>query len=142
MPRLLLSLFFVIFLSFAAIPAQADRLVARVSISNQVMHVYHHGQLLYEWPVSTARQGKITPTGTWRPQILSRHHRSSLYNNAPMPFAVFYSGNYAIHGTYEVNRLGRPASAGCVRLHNDNARKFFDMVRAEGMGQTRVIVVN
>ncbi len=142
MPRLLLSLFSVIFLSFAAIPAQADRLVARVSISNQVMHVYHHGQLLYEWPVSTARQGKVTPTGTWRPQILSRHHRSSLYNNAPMPFAVFYSGNYAIHGTYEVNRLGRPASAGCVRLHNDNARKFFDMVRAEGMGQTRVIVVN
>ena len=142
MPRLLLSLFSVIFLSLAAIPAQADRLVARVSISNQVMHVYHHGQLLYEWPVSTARQGKVTPTGTWRPQILSRHHRSSLYNNAPMPFAVFYSGNYAIHGTYEVNRLGRPASAGCVRLHNDNARKFFDMVRAEGMGQTRVIVVN
>ena len=142
MTRMLLSLFSVIFLSLAAIPAQADRLVARVSISNQLMHVYHHGQLLYEWPVSTARQGKITPTGTWRPQILSRHHRSSLYNNAPMPFAVFYSGNYAIHGTYEVNRLGRPASAGCVRLHNDNARKFFDMVRAEGMGQTRVIVVN
>ena len=133
-------------IAFALIaPAQqaaADRLVARVSISNQVMHVYHHGMLLYEWPVSTARPGKITPTGQWRPQWLSRHHRSSLYNNAPMPYAVFYSGNYAIHGTNEVNRLGRPASAGCVRLHPDHARQFFDMVRAEGMGQTRVVVVN
>ncbi len=129
-------------LVLSAQAANADRLVARVSITGQVMHVYHHGQLLYEWPVSTARQGKITPTGAWRPQFLSRHHRSSRYNNAPMPYSVFYSGHYAIHGTNEVTRLGRPASAGCVRLHPDNARKFFDMVRAEGMEQTRVVVVN
>ena len=125
-----------------ALPAHADRVVARVSISEQVMHVYHHGQLMYEWPVSTARQGKITPTGDWRPQFLSRNHRSSRYNNAPMPYSVFYSGHYAIHGTDQISRLGRPASAGCVRLHPDNARVFFDMVRSEGMEQTRVIVVN
>ena len=124
-----------------SLPALADRVVARVSISEQVMHVYHHGQLLYEWPVSTARQGKITPTGDWRPQFLSRNHRSSRYDNAPMPYSVFYSGHYAIHGTDQINRLGRPASAGCVRLHPDNARVFFDMVRSEGMEQTRVIVV-
>ncbi|MFN7002921.1 MAG: L,D-transpeptidase [Roseinatronobacter sp.] len=142
MPRsFILVLVGIVFLILPVLPAQADRLVARVSISQQVMHVYHHGQLLYEWPVSTARSGKITPTGSWRPQILSRNHRSSLYNNAPMPYAVFYSGNYAIHGTDQVNRLGRPASAGCVRLHPNNARTFFDMVRAEGMAETRVIVV-
>ena len=125
----------------SAVQAHADRVVARVSIDAQVMHVYHHGQLLYEWPVSTARAGKITPTGSWRPQFLSRNHRSSRYDNAPMPYSVFYSGHYAIHGTDQVSRLGRPASAGCVRLHPDNARVFFDMVRKEGMDQTRVIVV-
>ncbi len=136
------AVFAALVLTFAsAFPAQADRLVARVSISQQTMHVYHHGQLLYEWPVSTARSGKVTPAGSWRPQLLSRNHRSSLYNNAPMRYAVFYSGNYAIHGTDQINRLGRPASAGCVRLHPNNARKFFDMVRAEGMTETRVIVV-
>ncbi|MFN4057083.1 MAG: L,D-transpeptidase [Roseinatronobacter sp.] len=122
-------------------PALADRVVARVSISEQVMHVYHHGKLVHEWPVSTARSGKITPTGDWRPQILSRNHRSSRYNSAPMPYAIFYSGHYAIHGTDQINRLGRPASAGCVRLHPDHARVLFDMVRAEGMDQTRVIVL-
>jgi lipoprotein-anchoring transpeptidase ErfK/SrfK len=126
---------------WAGAPALADRVVARVSISEQVMHVYHHGKLVHEWPVSTARTGKITPTGDWRPQFLSRNHRSSRYNNAPMPFAIFYSGHYAIHGTDQINRLGRPASAGCVRLHPDNARVLFDMVRAEGMDQTRVIVL-
>jgi len=128
-------------LALTAVPALADRLVARVSLSQQVMHVYHHGQLLYEWPVSTARAGKITPTGAWRPQFLSRNHRSSLYNNAPMPYSVFYSGNFAIHGTDQISRLGRPASAGCVRLHPSNARTFFEMVQAEGMAQTRVVVV-
>jgi lipoprotein-anchoring transpeptidase ErfK/SrfK len=125
----------------AAQTALADRVVARVSLSGQVMHVYHHGQLVYEWPVSTARAGKITPTGSWRPQFLSRNHRSSRYDNAPMPYAVFYSGHYAIHGTDQISRLGQPASAGCVRLHPDNARIFFDMVRAEGMAHARVIVV-
>ena len=38
-----------------------------VSISEQKMYVYRHGTLLHEWPVSTARPGKITPTGQWRP---------------------------------------------------------------------------
>lgn len=124
-----------------SLPASADRLVARVSISEQKMYVYHHGQLVHEWPVSTARPGKITPTGSWRPQFLSRNHRSSRYDNAPMPYAVFYSGHYAIHGTDQISRLGRPASAGCVRLHPANARWFYDMVRVEGMQHTRVVVV-
>jgi lipoprotein-anchoring transpeptidase ErfK/SrfK len=142
MPRSILALLTGVFcLISVSLPAMGDRVVARVSISEQVMHVYHHGKLVYEWPVSTARSGKITPTGDWRPQILSRNHRSSRYNNAPMPFAIFYSGHYAIHGTDQISRLGRPASAGCVRLHPDHARVLFDMVREEGMDQTRVIVL-
>ncbi|MFN3954667.1 MAG: L,D-transpeptidase [Pararhodobacter sp.] len=132
-------------LSFAVLvpgAAQADRIVARVSISTQTMHVYRDGQLLYEWPVSTARRGKITPTGEWTAQWLSRNHRSSRYNNAPMPFAIFYNGHYAIHGTDQISRLGRPASAGCVRLHPDNARVLFAMVRDEGTENMRVVVIN
>lgn len=141
MRRFLAALCSALGLALLAGPALADRVVARVSITEQVMHVYHHGKLVHEWPVSTARAGKITPTGDWRPQLLSRNHRSSRYNNAPMPYAIFYSGHYAIHGTDQINRLGRPASAGCVRLHPDHARVLFDMVRAEGMDQTRVIVL-
>ncbi|RGP39010.1 L,D-transpeptidase [Pseudotabrizicola alkalilacus] len=118
------------------------RIVVRVSISRQVMEVFHEGRKIHEWPVSTARQGKITPTGAWNgAQWLSRNHRSSLYNNAPMPFAVFYNGNYAIHGTDQVRKLGRPASAGCVRLHTANAKILFNMVRAEGKDNLRVTVV-
>ncbi len=121
--------------------ALADRLVARVSISTQTMKVYHEGRHLFTWPVSTAKAGKITPTGVYEPEFLSRNHRSSLYNNAPMPFAIFYDGNYAIHGTDQIKRLGAPASNGCVRLHPDNAKILFGMVKAEGMENMRVEIV-
>jgi lipoprotein-anchoring transpeptidase ErfK/SrfK len=121
--------------------ALAERVVAHVSIAAQEMKVYHEGRLLYTWPVSTAKAGKITPAGTYEPEFLSRHHRSRRYNNAPMPFAIFYDGNYAIHGTDQVKRLGNPASHGCVRLHPDNAKILFEMVKAEGMENTRVVIV-
>ena len=120
--------------------AQAQAIDVRVDISDQRMVVKRHGQVVASWPVSTARKGKITPTGTFRPQTMKRKHFSSLYNNAPMPWSIFYSGNYAIHGTNQIKRLGRPASAGCVRLHPDHARELFAMVQQEGMGATRIRV--
>lgn len=129
-----------------ATPAQtvseAGRVTARVSLSRQMMEVFHEGRKIYEWPVSTARRGKITPTGTWNgAQWLSKNHRSSLYNGAPMPYAIFFNGNYAIHGTDQIRKLGRPASAGCVRLHPSNAKILFNMVRDEGKKALRVEIV-
>ena len=122
--------------------ALADRVVARVSISAQTMQVFHEGRHLFTWPVSTAKPGKITPTGVYKPEVLSKNHRSRLYGGAPMPFAIFYDGNYAIHGTDQIKRLGKPASHGCVRLDPKNAAILFQMVKAEGLGNTRVEIVN
>ena len=121
--------------------AFADRLVARVSISTQTMMVFHEGRHLFTWPVSTAKAGKITPVGVFEPEFLSRNHRSKRYSNAPMPYAIFYDGNYAIHGTDQIRRLGQPASHGCVRLHPDNAKILFGMVKWEGMENMRVEIV-
>jgi len=130
-------------LSIALLPgvAFADRVVARVSILNQTMEVYHEGRHLFTWSVSTAKAGKVTPTGVYKAEALSRHHRSRLYNNAPMPFAIFYDGNYAIHGTDQIRGLGAPASNGCVRLHPDNAEILFEMVKWEGMENMRVEII-
>ena len=122
--------------------AVASPLVAKVDVSRQTMDVYIDGQHAYTWPVSTARSGKITPRGTFKPQSLSRHHKSSLYNNAPMPYSIFFRGNYAIHGTNQISRLGRPASAGCVRLHPDHAAVLFDLTRTMGSANTSIVIVN
>ncbi|MCP3970208.1 MAG: L,D-transpeptidase [Rhodobacteraceae bacterium] len=115
-------------------------IIAMVDISDQNMVVAIDGKGVYKWPVSTARPGKRTPTGVYRPQFLSANHRSSLYNGAPMPWSIFFNGNYAIHGTNQVSRLGTPASAGCVRLHPEHARVLFRMVREAGMGNTHVVI--
>ena len=143
MRRFLLTLVFILpILSLALTPvaAQAERIEVRISISRQVMNVYHEGRLIHTWAVSTAKKGYVTPKGSWKPQFLSKDHRSKRYNNAPMPWAIFYSGNYAIHGTDALKRLGKPASHGCVRLHPGNARILYRMVRAEGMVNTRISV--
>ena len=120
-------------LSLALLPgaALAERVVARVSITNQTMEVFHEGRHIFTWSVSTAKEGKVTPTGVYKAEALSRHHRSRLYNNAPMPFAIFYDGHYAIHGTDQIKRLGAPASHGCVRLHPDNAETGNDELFVE-----------
>lgn len=130
----------VILTGFTATPALSAAVEARVDLSEQRMRVYKNGRLQYTWPVSTARRGKVTPTGAWTAKWTSKNHRSSRYNNAPMPYSVFYSGNYAIHGTNHVKRLGRPASAGCIRLHPDNARVFYNMALRAGLKNTKVRV--
>ena len=121
--------------------AQAYDVIARVDLSSQTMTVIHSGVEMYRWRVSTARRGKVTPTGRWTAKWLARHHRSSRYNNAPMPYSIFYNGNFAIHGTNQVSRLGRPASAGCIRLHPKNAAVLFRMTRQAGLSNTLVEVV-
>lgn len=120
--------------------ASAASVVARVDISSQTMTVLHHGRVKYRWRVSTARAGKVTPTGAWTAKWLSKNHRSSRYNGAPMPYSIFYNGNFAVHGTNQVSRLGRPASAGCVRLDVKNAATLYSMALREGLKNVRIVV--
>ena len=142
MHRVITAAFAAAILCFLSMAAQAAPLVAKVDISRQTMTVIYHGQVTYEWPVSTARSGKYTPRGSWSAKWLSRHHKSSLYNNAPMPYSIFFNGNYAIHGTNQVSRLGQPASAGCVRLHPEHAAVLFSLTQQVGKQNMKVIIQN
>lgn len=119
---------------------RSDQIVIRVDVSDQEMTVMQGGRRLFSWPVSTGGNGYVTPTGTYQPQWFSRDHRSRKYDNAPMPFAIFYDGGYAIHATFSTGMLGRPASHGCVRLHPDNARALYEMVYAQGKDDTYVVI--
>ncbi|MGV3551975.1 L,D-transpeptidase [Rhizobium sp.] len=120
--------------------AEAGSITARISISSQTMTVTQNGLLLHKWKVSTARKGYVTPTGSWKVKWLSRNHRSRKYDNAPMPYAVFFNGGYAVHATSDVKRLGRPASHGCIRLNPSNAAIFFSLAQKHGLSNTKVVV--
>lgn len=111
----------------------------RVDVSKQRMLVYVEGELAYNWPVSTGRKGFSTPHGTYRPKRMTRMHFSRKYNNAPMPYSVFFRGGYAIHGTNATGRLGRRASHGCVRLSKRNARELYHLIQ-DYRGAARITV--
>ena len=127
-------------LQFQPIVASASNLIAKISLSEQSMTVSQDGVVLHRWKVSTARKGYVTPTGSYSAKWASRHHRSRKYDNAPMPYAIFFKGGYAVHATFDLKRLGRPASHGCIRLHPDNAARFFSMANRSGLRNTRIII--
>ena len=123
----------------AATRAQAD---VRVEINrgSQTMDVIADGMHLYTWPVSTGRPGLGTPAGVFHPRMMAARWFSRIYYNSPMPHSIFFYGGIAIHGSYDIARLGGPASHGCVRLHPDNAAILFDLVQREGMRNTTIVV--
>jgi lipoprotein-anchoring transpeptidase ErfK/SrfK len=128
---------------FAFAPAVAEAaVVARINLSSQRMDVFVNGQPRYSWPVSTARRGYRTPTGSYRPTALVRYHRSSIYEGSPMPHSIFFLRGYAIHGSYETKALGRPASHGCVRLHPSNAAALYSLVQRYGTSRTTIRITN
>lgn len=127
-------------LQFAPQVSEAASLVANISLSNQTMTVSQNGVVRHRWKVSTARKGYVTPMGSYSAKWVSRNHRSRKYDNAPMPFAVFFKGGYAVHATYDLKRLGRPASHGCVRLHPNDAAQFFSMATQSGLSNTRIVI--
>ncbi len=121
-----------------AIRTKKNHIVALIDLSSQKMKVYQGNKLKHQWPVSTARKGYSTPVGRYKPQSLEKMHYSRLYHNSPMPYTVFFSGNYAIHGTHSISRLGRKASHGCVRLHPKNAKVLYSMIRKSGKSNTEI----
>ena len=115
--------FFLFSLTTAAPPAFAN-VVISVNKSTQQMSVSVDGVPRYRFTVSTGRAGYGTPNGTYHPQRLAASWFSKLYYNSPMPHSIFFQGGYAIHGSHEINRLGGPASHGCIRLHPATPQPF------------------
>ncbi len=113
-----------------------------IDVSSQSMLVKVNGWHYGRWKVSTARSGYHTPRGSYRVQRTARVYFSKKYDNAPMPNSVFFHGGYAIHGTYHVKNLGRPASHGCVRLAPQNAAALYNLVQKYGRGSAKITIVN
>jgi lipoprotein-anchoring transpeptidase ErfK/SrfK len=113
-----------------------------VDITTQEMTVASaDGRTIYTFDVSTGRKGYGTPTGNFKPIRMHKMWYSSKYENAPMPYSIFFYGGYAIHGTTDIANLGQVASHGCVRLHPDNAEALFALVDKVGMKNTKISLI-
>jgi lipoprotein-anchoring transpeptidase ErfK/SrfK len=120
--------------------AYADLLI-KIDKSAQRMTVTVNGAQLYDWSVSTGESGYDTPSGTFKPFRMEIDHYSDEWDNAPMPYSIFFTQiGHAIHGTYAQRNLGHAVSHGCVRLSVKNATTLWKLVKQEKMVNTSVVL--
>ena len=129
-------------LGFSSIASCASAaLLIKVDKSSQTLTVLRDGRTLHTWAVSTGKSGHTTPSGNFSAFRMEAEHFSKEWDNAPMPHSVFFTKQgHAIHGSYDIKRLGLPASHGCVRLAPGNAARLFALVKQEGLSNTRVML--
>lgn len=109
-------------------------IAAVVSLTEQRVYVYRNGLPIGISTVSSGKPGHETPTGVFTILQKDKDHRSSTYNNAPMPYQerLTWDG-VALHAG---GLPGYPESHGCVHLPSEFARLLFD---ATHMGMTVVV---
>lgn len=114
----------------------AGPVVAVVNLYTQHAQIYRNGIAIGYTSVSTGKRGYGTPTGRFQVLEKRRFHRSSTYDNAPMPWMVrlTWSGIAFHSGALP----GFPASHGCIRLPASFAPQLFG---ALSLGDT-VAVLN
>lgn len=104
-------------------PATPEPVRIVVNIAEQRAYVYRGEALIAATTVSTGKEGKDTPSGTFTILQKNIDHKSSLYNSAPMPFMqrLTWDG-IAIHAG---KNPGFPASHGCIRVPLAFAKKLY-----------------
>ena len=140
-PRLIAPLSVAVLSLFALHQAAHAALLVEINKSTQKMTVTLNDQRIFDWPISTGAAGYDTPSGTFRPFRMEIDHYSDEWDNAPMPYSIFFTDTgVAVHGTYEQRSLGRAVSHGCVRLSVKNAATLWNLVKQEKMANTSVVV--
>jgi ankyrin repeat protein len=102
---------------------QREELRVEISLDEQKAELLRDGVPVFTAPISSGRKGFATPVGEFVVTDKHRDHRSSIYQEAKMPF--FMRLSCRDFGMHEGVLPGRPASHGCIRLPGSAARTFF-----------------
>lgn len=102
---------------------QREELRIEISLGDQKAEIIKNGSSIFTAPISSGRKGFATPTGDFVVTDKDRDHRSSIYQEAKMPFFMRLSCHD--FGLHEGQLPGYPASHGCIRLPGGVARKLF-----------------
>lgn len=95
---------------------------ACVDLTNNLTWLQENGRIIYgPVPMTSGRPGYRTSTGMFSVYWKNIDHVSSIFNSAPMPYAIFFNGGEAFHeGSVYVQ------SHGCIHLTNSAARYYWD----------------
>ena len=120
--------------------AALANILIQIDKPTQTMTVSVDGQVRYRWRVSTGATDYSTPIGSYTAFRMEVMHYSKEWDNAGMPHSIFFTKRgHAIHGSNHPG-LGTTVSHGCVRLSLPNAATLYQLVHANGMTTTKVVV--
>jgi hypothetical protein len=89
--------------------------------------LYHNGTLHNSWLVRGGSYDRQTRVGDFTVQWRSKNHKSNTYDGAPMPYAQFFSGGQALHGSRNMMNPYVGHSHGCVNFWVEDARQLWNL---------------
>lgn len=75
-------------------------------------------------PITHGRPGYLTPPGTFTVGWKDIDHKSSIFDDAPMPYSVFFNGGIAFHEGSLTD-----LSHGCIHLSNSAAQAYYEALQ-------------
>lgn len=118
------------FKDFSPFPKELDVIkcapkVVLVSQRIQAFGLYENGELIKWGPVSTGKRSTKTPNGLHYGNYKAKRKVSTVDESWILPF-YFNFMNYEGVGTHQYAMPGYPASHGCVRMYNKDAKYIYD----------------
>ncbi|MEU6122557.1 L,D-transpeptidase family protein [Streptomyces sp. NPDC047123] len=109
-----------------ACPVRPYRITC-VDLTRQILWAQSGRRLVFDpVPIRSGRDGLVTRGGWQRIYWKNRDHYSTIYH-VPMPYAQFFNGGQALHGTR--SDLFSSGSGGCVNLAMDDARRLYELLQ-------------
>ncbi|MBF2075302.1 MAG: L,D-transpeptidase [Synechococcales cyanobacterium C42_A2020_086] len=122
---------------------QSSEAWIQIDLSDQRLIAWEGNTPVFSVTVSTGRASNmedITPTGVYAIENKYRTARmqGETYDIPDVPYTMYFSGSYAIHGAYWHDNFGSPVSSGCINVPVEQAAWLFNWATIG----TRVVVQN
>ena len=99
-----------------------------IDLSEQMLRAYDGTNLIASFLVSTGIDNYPTETGQYH--IYDKYPIYTMTGNdyylPDVPYSMFYSGDFSIHGTYWHHNFGTPMSHGCVNMDTKEAEWLYN----------------
>jgi lipoprotein-anchoring transpeptidase ErfK/SrfK len=99
-----------------------------IDLSDQMLYAYDGIDLVASFLVSTGLDLYPTETGQYHIYVKMRY--SDMHGNdyflPDVPYSMYYSGDFSIHGTYWHHSFGTPMSHGCVNMDISDAEWLYN----------------
>lgn len=108
-------------------PADGKKWI-EIDISDQHLTAWQGDVPVFETTVSTGKPGYRTLPGDFH--VYRKYEQTRMrgvdYDTPDVPWTMYYSGGFAIHGAYWHNNFGAPMSHGCVNMTPGEAQILYN----------------